>query len=125
VALCKYEDLRKYRLELRHLVSQNSVGSLDNCSYINNLGERWIFCSLFAAAYYHIISAFSLEYLPPHQSTISSYQLELCNVTITRPVAALAGGIVDALGFGKYLRKDDRFSFQVDYLRHCNFELRL
>ena len=98
MALCKYKDLRKYRLELRHLVSQNSVGSLDNCSYINNLGERWIFCSRFAAAYYHIISAFSLEYLPPHQSTISSYQLELCNVTITRPVAALAGGIVDALG---------------------------
>jgi hypothetical protein len=28
---------------------------------------------------------------------------------------AVAGGIVDALGFGKYLRKDGRFSFQVDY----------
>ena len=30
---------------------------------------------------------------------------------IARPVAAVAGGIVDALGFGKYLRKDGRFSF--------------
>jgi hypothetical protein len=27
----------------------------------------------------------------------------------------VAGGIADALGFGKYLRKDGRFSFQVDY----------
>ena len=34
---------------------------------------------------------------------------------IARPVAAVAGGIVDALGFGKYLWKDGRFSFQVDY----------
>jgi hypothetical protein len=34
---------------------------------------------------------------------------------VARPVAAVAGGIVDVLGFGKYLRKDGRFSFQVDY----------
>jgi hypothetical protein len=34
---------------------------------------------------------------------------------VARPIAVVAGGIADALGFGKYLRKDGRFSFQVDY----------
>ena len=42
----------------------------------------------------------------------SSYQVVSW---IARPVAKVAGDIVDALGFGKYLRKDGRDSFQVDY----------